>query len=59
MDATRMAVRTYVIALGSAGDEAFCAGADLQHSGAAFVFDYGRGSDRLTRIGLQSRGLDA
>src|ERR1700724_1045863 len=31
-----------VIVLTGAGDKAFCAGADLQHSGAAFAFDYSR-----------------
>jgi methylglutaconyl-CoA hydratase len=30
------------IVLTGAGDKAFCAGADLQHSGASFAFDYAR-----------------
>ena len=32
------------IVLTGAGDKAFCAGADLQHSGAAFAMDYSRPS---------------
>src|SRR6201994_187505 len=31
-----------VIVLTGAGDKAFCAGADLQHSGAAFAMDFSR-----------------
>src|ERR1700690_746040 len=31
-----------VIVLTGAGDKAFCAGADLQNSGAAFAFDFSR-----------------
>src|SRR6202165_1315944 len=31
-----------VIVLIGAGDKAFCAGADLQHTGAAFAFDFAR-----------------
>src|ERR1700724_414681 len=31
-----------VIVLTGAGDKAFCAGADLQHSGAAFAFDFAK-----------------
>ncbi len=31
-----------VIVLTGAGDRAFCAGADLQHSGAAFAFDFAK-----------------
>src|ERR1700721_564648 len=31
-----------VIVLTGAGDKAFCAGADLQHNGAAFAFDFSK-----------------
>ena len=31
-----------VIVLTGTGDKAFCAGADLQHSGAAFAFDFAK-----------------
>src|ERR1700738_5472664 len=31
-----------VIVLTGVGDKAFCAGADLQHSGAAFAMDYAK-----------------
>src|SRR3981081_171339 len=31
-----------VIVLTGAGDKAFCAGADLQHTGAAFAFDFAK-----------------
>ena len=38
-----------VIVLTGAGDKAFCAGADLQNSGAAFAMDFSRPECRLRR----------
>src|SRR6266576_81792 len=53
-----------VIVLTGAGDKAFCAGADLQNSGAAFAMDFSRPMSttpiccgcRRTQPSLRSRG---
>ena len=56
-----------VIVLTGAGDKAFCAGADLQNSGAAFAMDFSRRTSttpiccgcRKTPPSPQSRGWEA